>query len=208
MRLDKGKECFKDKDLVVLTCYRTLHWAHPKHCSASPGALWDGHLLLHPTVDEKKKHLSLNPEAICCPLQCFTVEATLNKQVNYPHWTLPGRMLPSTACCCCYRSCETVSRYLPKKQQVISPGSYNPSVFFLMFVKLRKKGNVNSLWPRVYLHWESIKFCALPWAHRSCHPSESRRTQGFSGWLLLHRHFSTYDLERSYFTPSFCRQVF
>lgn len=74
----------------------------------------------------KKRAFSLNPEGspLSFAVLLFTVEATLNKQVNYPHWTLPVRMLSSTACCCCFRGCAVISRYLPKKQQVISPGSY------------------------------------------------------------------------------------
>lgn len=85
MRLDKRKEWFKNGDLIILTCYQTLHSVHPKHCSTSPAALWDGHLLLHPTADERRA-LSLNPEGslVSFTLLLFTVEATLKKS----RWTI------------------------------------------------------------------------------------------------------------------------
>lgn len=200
MRLDKRKECFKDRDLVILTCYQTQHSAHLKHCSASPGALWDGHLLLHPTVDEKRA-LSLNPEGSLLSFTAlfFTVEAALNKQVNYHHQTLPARMLSSTACCC-YRSCEILNRYLPKQQQLVSPGS-------------------DTLWyPSWYLQSWERKWMWTPCGQQSKQAEKSSSTVHYLGltghftplrleankafrtgrYLLVH--FSMHGLERCYFT--------
>lgn len=74
----------------------------------------------------KEEYLVWTQRAVCCPLQCFS---SLLRLHLISRWTIPTGLCqvgcsPSSTCCCCYRSCEIISRYLPKKQQVISPGSY------------------------------------------------------------------------------------
>lgn len=180
MRLDKTKERFKDRDLVILTCYQTQHSAHPKHCSASPGALWDGHLLLHPTVDERRA-LSLNPEGSLLPLTLLflTAEATLSKQVNYHHWPLSARCSPPLP--------AAVAEALKSSTDIrLNSSKWFPQapIPFLVFAKLRKKSECKLPVASRVSRLRIIKHCPLPWAHGSFHSSASRR-RGFSDLILL-----------------------